>query len=171
MVSPMHENHQRQQYFFSPPTVQALADMVALKAHPCCLCAPSIAQALQARGRTVRLLEIDDRFAELPGFVRWDLYKPHPLSERFDLILCDPPFQKVRLSQLFEALRVLCQGHLDTPIALCHLASRAADIQGALGAFGLQPTSLEIGYVSVRPVPENRVILYTNAAQALGIPA
>ena len=158
----MHENHQRQQYFFSPPTVQVLAEIVASKAHPCCLCVPTVAEALQARGRTVRLLELDARFSALPGFVAWDLYQPRRLSETFDLILCDPPFQRVRLSQLFEALRVLCQGHLDTPIALCHLATRAEDIQGALGAFGLAPTELEIGYVSVRPIPENRVILYTN---------
>ena len=32
----------------------------------------------------------------------------------------------------------------------------------ALARFGLAPTAVEPGYVSVRPIEENRVVLYTN---------
>ena len=161
----MHENHHLQQYFFSPPTVSVLADLMCDAERPCLLCTPTVAREVRRRcGRPARLLEIDPRFSAEPGFVRWDLYRPTPLAESFDRILCDPPFQKVRLSQLFTALRILCQGRLDTPLALCHLASRSADVQGALAGFGLSPTDIEIDYVSVKPVPENRVILYTNFA-------
>ena len=129
---------------------------------PCCLCSPMIARELAARGKPARLLEIDTRFSDVPGFVPWDLYRPRSLPESFDAILCDPPFHKVRLSQLFTALRTLCHGHLGTPVYLCHLASRAADVCGALAAFGMRPTDIEVGYVSVKQIPENRVLLYTN---------
>jgi hypothetical protein len=158
----VHEDHQKEQYFFDPPTVQRLADRLANYDNPCCLCSPMIARELAARGRPARLLEIDDRFAEVPGFVPWDLYRPQHLDERFDAILVDPPFHKVRLSQLFTALRTLCHGDLNTPIFLCHLESRAADVCGTLAPFGMLSTDTMIGYVSVKPIPENRVCLYTN---------
>lgn len=160
----MQENHQREQYFFAPPTVQRLTDLMMDARAPCCLCAPMIARELAARGRSARLLDIDERFSVTPGFRRWDLYRPEPVGETFDRILCDPPFTKVRLSQLFDALRVVCQGDFSTPILLCHLAQRAGDVTGALARFGLQPTDIEVQYVSIKPTAYNRVILYTNAA-------
>jgi hypothetical protein len=158
----VHEDHQREQYFFDPPTVARLAALLSRYERPCCLCAPTLAEALQRRGRPARLLEVDERFARLPGFLRWDLYRPQPLAERFDVLFCDPPFRKVTLAQLFSALRVLCQGDFATPLLLCHLASRERDVRGALGRFGLAPTGIEPGYVSVRPVEEHRVMLYAN---------
>lgn len=158
----MHENHQREQYFFDPPTVVLLADLLADYERPCCLCAPTVAAELHRRGRRVRLLEGDERFASRPGFVAWDLYRPRPLEERFDVVFCDPPFTKVTLAQLFNALRVVCAGELETPVLLCHLASREADVCGALARFGLAPTGIEPGYISVRPTEENRVMLYAN---------
>lgn len=158
----MHEDHKREQYFFDPPTRRRLADIAGAHARPCCLCAPMIADELHRRRRAVRVLDIDPRFSYLPGFVQWDVYRPRPLGESFDLIVCDPPFTKVSLSQLFTALRVLCQDDFATPILLCHLADRASDVCGALGRFGLRPTELEAGYVSVRPIEENRVLVYAN---------
>lgn len=158
----MHENHQREQYFFAPPTIQALADLVQPFENPCCLGTPTIAQALQRRGVSACLLEVDDRFSGVSGFRRWDLYRPADPGEDYGCILCDPPFNKVRLSQLFTALRVATRGCYQVPILLCHLASRSADIQGALAPFRLSPTALVLEYVSVKPSAENRIILYSN---------
>ena len=158
----MHEDHQKQQYFFDAPTVQTLSNLMAGYDNPCCLCSPMIARELVGRGRSARLLEIDTRVSDVPGFVPWDLYRPKPLGERFDAILCDPPFQKVRLSQLFTALRVLCQGDFRTPIFLCHLDSRSIDVCSALALFGLAPTEIVPGYISVKPTLANGVRLYSN---------
>ncbi|MEZ4294888.1 MAG: hypothetical protein R3B70_07915 [Polyangiaceae bacterium] len=158
----MHEDHKREQYFFDPPTRRWFADILERYAHPCCLCAPMIAEELHRRRKAVRVLDIDPRFSHLPGFQKWDLHRPEPLPERFDVIACDPPFTKVSLARLFTALRVLCQGDLTTPILLCHLASRSADVCGTLAPFGLRPTDIEAGYVSVRPIEENRVLVYSN---------
>lgn len=167
----MHEDHQREQYFFDPPTIERLAGLLAPYQRPLCLCAPTVAEELLRRGRAPRLLEIDARFAHLPGFLRWDLYRPRPLDERFDVIFCDPPFRKVTLAQLFTALRVLCHGDFATPILLCHLADRELDVRGALARFALVPTGVEPGYVSVRPLPENRVMLYANVPLPGPLPA
>ncbi|MCB9685584.1 MAG: hypothetical protein H6735_11130 [Alphaproteobacteria bacterium] len=164
----MHEDHQREQYFFDPPTVARLADLLEVYDRPCCLCAPTVARALADRGRAVTLLEVDERFASVPGFRRWDLYRPTPLAQTFDAILVDPPFWKVTLSQLFTALRVLARGDLTLPTWVCHLASREADVCGTLAPFGLGPTEIEPGYVSVRPIEANRVRLYSNVTAGGG---
>ena len=158
----MHENHQHEQYFFDPRTVDRFAGLLERYERPCCLCAPTIAAELDRRGRLARLLDVDDRFAALPGYLAWDMYRPRALDEVFDVVLCDPPFNRVSLAQLFAALRVVCRGDFATPIALCHLARRADDVCAALARFGLAPTAVEPGYVSVRPTEENRVLLYAN---------
>lgn len=158
----MQENHQLEQYFFDRETTGRLADLCAAAAAPCCLGTPSVARELHRRGQPARLLDVDARFAELPGFVHWDFYRPRPLSERFDLIVCDPPFSRVRLSQLFVALRTLVQGDFTTRLVLCHLERRQHDIQGALGAFGLSLTDIVPTYVSVSPSPADRIVVYAN---------
>jgi hypothetical protein len=158
----VHEDHASEQYFFDPPTVAQLAVLLERYPRPCCLCAPKVAAELEHRGRDVLLLERDARFAWLRGFRTWDLYRPAPLRERPDVFLVDPPFTKVSLSQLFTALRVATGGDFARPLFVCHLADRADDVVGALAPFGLRATSFECGYVSVRPIPEHRVLLYTN---------
>lgn len=157
----VHEDHASEQYFFDPPTVAHLADRLEGYLKPCCLCAPLVAAELERRGRDVLLLERDLRFATLRGFRAWDLYRPVPLRERPGAVLVDPPFTKVSLSQLFTALRVVT-GEPTVPLFVCHLADRADDVVGALAPFGLRATPFEPGYVSVRPLPEHRVLLYTN---------
>jgi hypothetical protein len=87
------EHHEREQYFFDEATLGELATFVSRFARPCLLCAPMLGRALHNRGRTnVRVLDVDRRFADLPGFVEWDLYRPTHLPDAFDLVLCDPPF-------------------------------------------------------------------------------
>ncbi len=156
------EDHQREQYFFDVPTVARLADMVEAHARPVCLCVPMVARELARRGRSVQLLDVDARFSQLPGFTRWDLYRPTPLAETPDLILSDPPFTLVRLSQLFTAIHTLCRGELRTRVAIVWPTARALDITGTFAPFGLRETDFEPGYVSVRPIEENRASLFAN---------
>ncbi len=156
------EDHQREQYFFDRPTVARLADMVDAHARPVCLCVPMVARELARRGRAVKLLDVDARFAQLPGFTRWDLYRPSPLPELPDLVLSDPPFTLVRLSQLFTAIHTLCRGELRTRVAIVWPTARALDITGTFAPFGLRATGFEPGYVSVRPIEENRASLFAN---------
>lgn len=158
----MHENHQHEQYFFAPPTVLALTELLSPYRAPCCLGTPTVAAARAEQGRAAALLDIDTRFRDAPGFRQWDMFRPRPLDQTFDAIMCDPPFNRVNLSQLFAALRVLCRGDFSTPLFLCHLQRRQHDIQGTLGAFGLVPTEVALEYVSVKPPPGQEIILYAN---------
>ncbi len=156
------ENHQLEQYFFDRPTIEMLADVVVAATSPCCLCVPMVARELHRRGRAVTLLEADRRFDDLPGFVAYDLYRPHPLEQSFDLILCDPPFNRVLLSQLFAAIRVLAKGSFAQPLMIAWPVDRAGALLGTFAPFGLQATGVLAGYRSVKQVPENRIGLFAN---------
>jgi Probable N6-adenine methyltransferase len=146
----MHERHELEQYFFLPETTEQLASFAAGFALPCCLCAPSVGVALGQRRVAARVLEIDERFASTPGFVRWDLYRPQPLDETFGLIVCDPPFLKVSLAQLFAALRVLARGEPSQPLLLCYPRERAIHLLATFAPFGLRPTGLCPRYQTVQ---------------------
>lgn len=146
----MHERHEHEQYFFVPSTIAHLADFAARFERPCCLCAPTIGVALAERKVAARILEIDERFAATPGFAHWDVYRPRPLGERFGLILCDPPFQKVSLAQLFTAIRTLAAGELRQPLLICYPRERAGALLGTFAPFGLRPTGYCPRYISVQ---------------------
>lgn len=130
--------------------------------NPCCLCAPALAAAMHARGRRVVALDVDERFAGLPRFIRWDLYRPTHLEQRFDLIICDPPFFKVALGQLFRAVRVLARFDLSVPVAISYLARREAALLSVFAPFGLGPTGYAPGYRTVRRCDRNDIRLYAN---------
>ena len=158
----MYERHQREQYFFDPPTLTRLADFAGQFARPCCLCAPLVARELAARGHWVRLLEIDERFAALPGYRRYDLYRPDWLDETYDLILCDPPFFRVSHSQLFTALRTLSHFNFSQPLLLCHLTRRAPRLLGTLALFNLAPTGYFPAYQTVDTTGKSEIEFFSN---------
>ncbi len=146
----MHERHEREQYFFTRDTIAHLAGFVGRFAHPACLCTPTVGVALAERKAAVRLLEIDERFAATPGYLRYDVYRPQRLPERFDVILCDPPFEKVSLAQLFAVVRLLAHGDLAQRLLLCYPVERAAAALATFAPFGLSPTGYFPRYVSVQ---------------------
>ncbi len=77
----MYELHEYEQYFLDRPTLEHLARFVEQFPHPCCLCAPLLGRELVERGVEVRILDIDERFKSLPGFRRYDLYRPDRLGD------------------------------------------------------------------------------------------
>uniref|UniRef100_A0A0G4HV59 Uncharacterized protein n=1 Tax=Chromera velia CCMP2878 TaxID=1169474 RepID=A0A0G4HV59_9ALVE len=100
------ENHQRDQYFFAPPTREFLREFVQGYQSPCLLFMPSMASELPA----VRCLDIDDRFEGIsPGFRLFDAYRPaRPADDPpYDIIIADPPFDKLRVDQLYKCMREL----------------------------------------------------------------
>ena len=147
------EHHHREQFFFDNATVAELADLLAAYPRPCCLCAPTVGAELHRRGRIMRVLDIDRRFSNLYGFMEWNLYRPRRLDEEFGVILCDPPFFSVSLSQLFIAVRILAHYDLTTPIAVSYLRRREQAILGALTLFNLRPTGYRPAYRTVETSP------------------
>ena len=112
----MQERHESEQYFFTDETTGHLADFAARFPNPCCICAPSVGVELGRRGVRARVLDIDERFATTRGFRHYDLFRPEWLGEEFGIILCDPPFFNVSLSQLFAALRLLSRNRYEQPL-------------------------------------------------------
>lgn len=166
----IEEHHHREQYFFDEKTLQELADVVQMFANPCCLCAPMVGRELHRRKRTVRVLDVDRRFADLPGFVESDLYRPTHLAEVFDLILCDPPFFNVSLSQLFKAVRILCHFDLSQKVLISYPVRRERAILGTFRPFALRPTGYCPGYVTLQKCEKNEIQFYgnTDCLSALG---
>ena len=156
------ERHEREQYFFDPATTERLADMLARYDHPCCLCAPTVGKVLRERGCRAAILDTDERFAGVPGFLKWDLYRPTHLPEAFGVILCDPPFFRVSLSQLFTAIRMLSRFDYRQPLFITYLARRTQALLGTFAPFGIRATDIELDYVTVQPIEKNRIVLFTN---------
>lgn len=158
----MLERHEHEQYFFDGPTLDRLVGFVQPFDNPCCLCAPLLGKALVGRGVGVRILDIDERFAGVPGFRHFDLRQPEWLGERFGLIFCDPPFFNVSLRQLSAAIWLLSQHDRQQPLALTYLHRREAAFLRTFSDFSLQPTDFFPTYVTVAPDPKNDIRLYTN---------
>ncbi len=162
----MLEKHELEQYFWDAPTVAHLADFAGAYGRVCCLCAPLLGRELAARGHDVRILDMDERFADLPGFRRYDVYRPEWLGETYDLIVCDPPFFNVSLSQLFGAARLLSRSDFAQPLLVCYLQRRALNICGAFAPFALEPTGYLPGYQTVQETGRNAIEFYGNLGEA-----
>lgn len=163
----MQERHENEQYFFTPKTTERLADFAARFTNPCCICTPSVGAELGRRGVPVRVLDIDERFARTPGFRRYDLFHPEWLGEEFGIILCDPPFFNVSLSQLFAALRLLSRGNYDQPLLISYLSRRATSLCGTFARYNLTATGYCPRYQTVQALSRNDVEFFGNLSPAL----
>lgn len=147
-----------QDLYFDDATREALADLLMPFRRACCLCAPTVAQALYKRGRVARVLDIDERFADLPGFRKWDLAKPQKLAEPFDIIAAAPPLgDGVEAAGVARAIGVLAR---PADRLLVVLPPRLADPE-AMAPLGLVPTGVAAGYAHPRGEPAE---FYTNFA-------
>jgi hypothetical protein len=158
----VYEIHRNEQYFFDDQTLDHLAGFLAGWPSPCCLCAPLLGQRLARRGVVVSVLDVDERFVAAPGFRRYDLYRPEWLDAEFGIILCDPPFFNLSLSQLFAAIRKLSHFRFDQPLLISYLHRRAASLLGTFAPFGLRPTGYHPTYQTVRACAKNDIEFFSN---------
>jgi hypothetical protein len=158
----MYELHKAEQYFFDGPTLDHLASFVSSFDNPCCLCAPLLGKRIVERGHRVRILDIDDRFEGVPGFVPFDLHRPQWLGEAFDLIVCDPPFYNVSLSQLFTAIRIIAGHDYAQPLLVSYLTRRARNVLGTFSPFNLVATGYRPGYQTVQALERNEIEFFGN---------
>jgi hypothetical protein len=162
MVSLPQEQHRNEQYFFDEATRDWLKVLLHHYTFPCLIGVPTVARVLVRYTTGTVLLDIDERFADVPGFKKWNLYRPEPVGD-FDVLVCDPPFKTVTFSQLFNALRVLANGDFSQPIMITGLASREADLLATFHPFKLRPTGIQARYVSVQDQDgRNKIMFYAN---------
>jgi len=161
-MAPMDERHENEQYFFTADTLAHLSAFLARYSSICVICAPMLGKALAERGAKVTILDIDERFADLPGFRHWDLSRPNWLGEEFDIIVCDPPFFNVSLSQLFQALRLLARNSYEQKLLVSYLHRRSRAVLSTFRAFALEPTGFEPRYQTVQEITKNRIEFFSN---------
>lgn len=164
MTGPLkvEEDHSKEQYFFDHTTLFRLTDILRNFKKVCCLACPRVAEELAAQGRPATLLDIDERFASIPGFRRWDLWRPHALEDRFDVILCDPPFWTVKLDQLHKAVRYLARWDFRQKLMITYLLRRSEALIGTFMRFSVVPTGEVIRYQTVKESDKTETRLYSN---------
>lgn len=158
----LHEDHSKEQFFFDANTTEVLASFVEGFSNPCCLCTPTVGSLVEEEGLDIATLDIDERFNHLKGFRRFDLYRPEHLGEEYDLILCDPPFFKVSLSQLFKAVRMLSRFDFEQPLMIAFLKRREPNILGTFAPFNLRPTGLSPVYRTLVKHDPKTIEFYSN---------
>ena len=158
----VEERREHEQYFFDQATVQRLADFLEGYDHPLCLCAPLVGAELSRRGVPVRVLDIDRRFADLPGFRFFDLQHPRWVGEENGIVLCDPPFLGVSLSRLFKAVSMLAGYDFRHPLLLTYLRRRKEKLIEVFEPFALRPTGFLPAYETVPKLGKFEVEFYGN---------
>lgn len=162
----MYELHEHEQYFFAEDTLKHLSDFISEFGAPCCVCCPLLGQRLAEMGVTVTILDIDERFRNTPGFRRFDIFRPEWLGVEFDLIVCDPPFFNVSLSQLFAAIRLLARNDFQQKILISFLHRRSSAILGTFTPFEIRPTGYFPAYQTVQKTEKNRIEFFSNLPES-----
>jgi hypothetical protein len=159
----IEERREVEQYFWSERTVCNLASAIADMENICCLTTPALATALHEEGRAhVALLDIDERFAHLPCFCRFDLLCPTAVSSQIDVIVFDPPFFYIPLEQLKKAVLTLTNGRTNVPLLIAFLAREESQLLGAFRDFGLCRTKFSLEYANVKESKWANYALYSN---------
>ena len=156
------ERHENEQYFFDHKTVKHLAAFLVRYETSCVICAPMLGTELAGMGVGVRILDVDERFSTVRGFRRWDINRPDRLSERYGIIVCDPPFFNVSLSRLFTAIRILAHNDFSQPLLVSYLRRRTNAILGTFAPFSLEKTGFFPSYVTVQAVERNDIEFFGN---------
>ena len=110
----------------------------------------------------MRVLDIDRRFADLPGFRFFDLQHPTWTGEDHGIILCDPPFFGVSLQALFKAIRGLAGFDLAKPLLLTYLRRRSGKVLEVFEPFVLRPTGFPPTYETVPKLGKFEVEFFGN---------
>ncbi len=159
----MLELHAREQYFWDDATAARLAEVAARFQNPACLCAPLLGVELERRKIVCSTLDVDERFAHLKGFTRFDVYRPTWQTPEFGAIVCDPPFWIVSLSQLFAAVRLLARHNFSMPLAICYPSRRGANLCATFHRFELRATGYFPTYRTVNTTEErDRIEFFAN---------
>jgi len=158
----MYELHKNEQYFFDDATIQHLNTFLSTYESICVLCAPMLGRSLSNIKSNVTVLDIDDRFADTKGYLNWNIYKPQWLNQSFDIIVCDPPFFNVSLSQLFKAIRMLSHNNFEQKLMLSYLTRRSGAVTGSFHLFNLKPTGYYPRYVTLQKTEKNKIEIFSN---------
>lgn len=146
------------QFFYTRETAARMADAFDRYERPCCLCTPRLAFEWQTRGRIVRLLDYDRRFETHGGFQAFDLLKPEPPGEDFDVLIFDPIF--IEASKLARAVKVVLSGSVRADLFMTFPVPRERELFAAFAAFSLQRIDFPLACCNIKPEFSELFALY-----------
>ena len=158
----MDELNQNEQYFFDEETLSYLSKVLLRWDSICCLCTPLLGQYLAERRNGITILDIDTRFDKVSGFKYYDLSDPKWLDEKYDLIICDPPFFGVSFSNLIDAIRKLSHYDLNQKLMICIVQRRSGKLLEIFSEFGLLPTGYFPTYQTVNTDDKTKIEFFSN---------
>lgn len=110
------------------------------------------------------LLDIDERFNYLPKFRRFDILDPKPdPNENFSIVVIDPPFFYIPMSQIRKAVLTVTRGRADVPLLLGFLKRGERELLATFfGDFGIRETKFPLEYATVKANKWKNYALYSN---------
>ena len=160
LVAGVEEDHRIEQWWWDDATVARLLHRMSAYDSPLLLGTPSLAVAAHAAKLPHTLLDLDERFAFLPSYRRFDLHRPEPPPgplAAHDAVFCDPPFSNLALDQLRVALDAL--GCSAANLFIAYNARREAELLHALAPWQLAREH-PLGYRSVSRRTQRHLFLY-----------
>lgn len=160
------ERRDLEQYFWNKDTVQRLMAALEFACGLCCFATPSLAHAFHIVGQDVALLDVDRRFAYLPGWRYWDILYPSPVDagdgQPFQYVVFDPPFFYIPMHQLFKAVMEVVKNNTSAKIMIGFLMREEPLLLKTFGCFKLKRTGFLLGYAAVKENKWRNYALYSN---------
>jgi Probable N6-adenine methyltransferase len=145
------------QFFFTNETVTLMVQAFDGYSKPCCLCTPRLAYEWSQRGRSVILLDIDERFRAFADFVRFDLRSPRRVDREFDVVIADPPFFLAK--PVYDAIRVLL-GDQRPDLFLVFAVEKEEELLRLFSEYGLKRTAFDLRHCNVKASYQHLFRLY-----------
>lgn len=155
-----HPDGRREQYFFDDETCRWLFNRLGDSRDVLCLCCPRLAWEFHVRGdrRNVTLMDCDERFSSIPGFVPVDLSIESVPEGKWDAVVWDPPALRFAPETIITRL-----GELAVAADLLLLAypqDLYTRISGKLSPLGMQELSRRPAYQVRNRFNRNRMRFY-----------
>lgn len=114
----------------------------------------------------VTLLDIDERFDYLPGFVRFDITTSDSttinIDHKFKTILFDPPFFGIDLAHIVRLIDRLTITDRPVQLLIGYLRREDAPLLRAFHKYGLVETNFKLEYARVKESKWANYALYAN---------
>jgi len=160
---PTQEIKEWEQYFFTERVLIDIVDALEYEENILCLCTPAVADAFwRLKNQKIVCLDIDKRFEYLPGFVFFDILKPHKIDFKPNVIIVDPPFFKVNLVDLYSTIDFLTGGDKNTKLIFAFVKREQKFLLYNFESYKLQLTKYKLEYRSVDATKWDNYGIYAN---------
>lgn len=163
----IEEKRDLEQYFFDKKTARKLFDIFVRKElfenKKCCfLCCPILAEIAKKYEleENTALFDIDERFDRFKNYKKFDLVseKMEKELEKFDIIICDPPFFGVEINQLGKIIASLLKN--DGKAYVIFLKRRGREFYRSMENMGFEVEKLDfkLDYETIKNAPDHMVL-------------